>query len=101
MLPEIRDTSPAAIVPLLKEISQGARFHGEEAGTLHSSIWDVTGRKLHLYYKRDFDHPRIFNLDEELAKGEQTIELKTLFPNPVPFETAWRDEDGPVARELR
>jgi hypothetical protein len=23
--------------------------------------------------------------------------LEALFPNPIPFETGWRDENGPVA----
>jgi len=97
MLPQLKDASPASIVPLLKEISVGGRFKGEEVGTLNSTIWDVTGRRLHLFYKRDFDHPLIFNLDEELAKGAHTVELKDLFPNPVPFESGWRDDNGPVA----
>jgi hypothetical protein len=84
------------VVSLLKEISQGAIWKGNEVGTLHSNIWDVKDRKLYLYYKRDFDHPRVFSLDEELGKGPHTMELKDLFPNPAPFETQWRDENGPV-----
>ena len=99
MLPQLKDATPASIVPLLKEISVGARIRGEETGTLDSTIWDVTGRTLHLYYKRDFDHPLIFKLDEELAQGAHTVALKDLFPNPVPFESGWRDDNGPVARK--
>jgi hypothetical protein len=53
---------------------------------------------VHIYYKReDFDHPLTLDLDAEIAKGPRTVELKTLFPNPVPFETGHRHEDGPVA----
>jgi hypothetical protein len=96
LLPHFQEASPSALIPLLKEISVGAKIKGEEVGTMNSTIWDITGRKLHLFYKRDFDHPLIFNLDEELAKGAHTIPLKDLFPNPIPFETAWRDENGPV-----
>jgi len=99
MLAQLKDASPASIVPVLKEISMGGRFRGEEVGTLDSTIWDITGRKLHVFYKRDFDHPLSFNLDEELAKGAHTVELKTLFPNPIPFESGWRDESGPVERK--
>lgn len=99
MLAQLKDASPASIVPVLKEISMGGRFRGEEVGTLDSTIWDITGRKLHLFYKRDFDHSLTFNLDEELAKGPRTVELKILFPNPIPFESAWRDESGPVERK--
>lgn len=100
MLAQLKDASPGSILPVLKEISVGGRFGGEEVGTLDSTIWDVTGRKLHLFYKRDFDHPRTFDLDEELAKGSHTVELEALFPNPIPFESGWRDENGPVAGKL-
>ncbi len=98
MLDQLQPT-PESIVPLLKEISVGAKLKGQEVGTLNSTIWDITARKLYLYYKRDFDHPLVFNLDEELAKGARTVDLPSLFPNPVPFETAWRDENGPVVRK--
>jgi hypothetical protein len=89
---------PESIVPLLKEISVGAKIKGQEVGTLNSTIWDVTGRKLYLYYKRDLNHPLVFDLDGELAKGARTVDLPVLFPNPVPFETVWRDDNGPVVR---
>ncbi len=91
--------APESIIPLLKEISVGAKIKGQEVGTLNSTIWDVTGRKLYVYYKRDFDHPLVFDLDAELAKGARTSDLPALFPNPVPFETAWRDDNGPVVRK--
>lgn len=97
MLAQLKDASPASIVPVLKEISVRGRFRGEEVGTLDSTIWDVTDRKIHLFYKRDFDHPLTFDLDKELGKGARAVELKTLFPNPIPFEPGWRDENGPVA----
>jgi hypothetical protein len=51
-------------------------------GTLDSGVWDVTRGELHLTYKRDFDHPRIFKLSEELAKGEHSVDLQTLSPIP-------------------
>jgi hypothetical protein len=73
------------------------RHNGREVGTLDSTVWDVTGRRLHVYYKLDFDHPLVFDLDEELAKGARTVALDTLFPHPVPFEPGWRGENGPVA----
>lgn len=84
MIPGLTDASPAALVPLLKEISVGAVLKGQEVGTIETDIWDVNARKLYLYYKRDYDHPRVFSLDEELAKGPHTLEFKDLFPNPVP-----------------
>jgi hypothetical protein len=95
-LPQLQEAAPEVIVPLLREISVGGKIRGEEVGTLLSNIWDLSNRKLYLYYKRDFDHPRVLDLEEELAKGAHTVFLKDLFPHPVPFETAWRDENGPI-----
>jgi hypothetical protein len=83
------------VVAALREISIRARHQGQDVGTLESAVFDITGRRVHLYYKRDFDHPLVLNLDEELAKGARTVEMAKLFPNPVPFETGWRVEDGP------
>ena len=98
MLPEV-NASADSVLSVMKEISVGAVLKGEEVGTLVTSVWDITSGELHLVYKRDYDHPLVFKLSEELAKGEHTIGLSTLFPHPVPFETAWRDENGPVIRK--
>lgn len=99
MLPQLRDASAASVFSVLREISVGAVLKGKEVGTLFSVVWDVRDGELHLVYKRDFDHSRKFNLSEELAKGEHSYDLATLFPNPIPFETAWRDDNGPVVRK--
>jgi hypothetical protein len=99
MLPQLKDASADSVFPVLKEISVGAVIQGKEVGTMYSGVWDITQGELHLVYKRDYDHPRTFKLSEELAKGEHSMELMTLFPNPVPFETAWRGENGPVIRK--
>lgn len=98
MLPQLKEASADSVFSVLKEISVGAVLKGQEVGTLHSGVWDITRGELHLVYKRDFDHPLVFKLSEELAKGEHSVDLMTLFPNPVPFESAWRDENGPVVR---
>jgi hypothetical protein len=54
---------------------------------------------VYLYYKRDFDHPLILDLDPEIAKAPRRVEFRALFPNPVPFETGDRYENGPVAAQ--
>ncbi len=99
MLAEVKEASVETLLPVLKEISVYGRVRGEEVGTVQSTIWDLKARKLYLYYKRDFDHPLVFDLDQELGTGPRVVELKALFPNPIPFETAWRDENGPVQRK--
>jgi hypothetical protein len=97
LLAEIKEASTANAVSVLKEISIHGRYKGDEVGSVESVVFDLTGRKVHLYYKRDFDHPLTLDLDEELEKGARTVELRKLFPNPVQFEPGDRYENGPVA----
>lgn len=99
MLSEVKEASVESLLPVLKEISVYGRVRGQEVGTADSTIWDLKARKLYLYYRRDFDHPLVFDLDQELAKGPRVADLKTLFPDPKPFESGWRDENGPVERK--
>ena len=35
---------------------------------------------MHLYYFRDFAHPKTIDLTEELKRGAHTLEMATLFP---------------------
>lgn len=99
MLPGITEPTVPAVLPLMKEISVYARIKGQQVGTVETSIWDLAGRKIHLYYKRDFDHPLVVDFDRELARGPRMVPLDNLFPNPVPYTAEWRDENGPVARK--
>jgi hypothetical protein len=49
-----------------------------------------------MYYHCDFDHPLLLDLESEFSKGGRTVESRELFPNPVPYTTEWRDENGPA-----
>jgi len=97
MLAELKEASVASAVSVLKEISIHGRYKGDEVGSVESVVFDLTGRKVHLYYKRDFEHPLTLDFDEEVAKGAHTVELRKLFPGPVAFEPGERYEDGPIA----
>ena len=97
MLAEVREASVSNVVSVLKEISIHGRYKGGEVGSVESAVFDLTGRKVYLYSKRDFDHPLTLDLDQEIAKGPHTVEFRTLFPNPVPFEPSDRYENGPAA----
>jgi len=99
MLSEVKEASVESLLPVLKEISVYGRVRGQEVGTRNSTIWDLKARKLYVYYKRDFDHPLVFDLDQELEKAPRVVELKALFPDPKPFESGWRDDNGPVQRK--
>ncbi len=96
LLPEVKEASVASLIPVLKELSVYAKIRGREVGTVDTQVWDTTRRKVHIFYKCDFDHPLVLDLDEEFRKGPKSVEMPKLFPNPVPFTTDWRDENGPV-----
>lgn len=52
-------------------------------GTLLTSIWDIQKGNINLYFYHDYDSTVQFNLVEELEKGDQIIDVETLFPiNP-------------------
>ena len=74
---------------------QQTEYKGQEIGTIESAVFDVAGRKMHIFYKRDYDHGLVLNVDDELAKGPRSESLSKIFPNPVPFEAGWRIETGP------
>ncbi len=99
LLPGIKSASVEEAISVMKELSVYVKIKGAEVGTIDSAVWDLTSRKLYFFYKRDFDHPLVLNLDEEMRKGSRIVELKELFPNPVPYSTEWRDDNGPVVRK--
>lgn len=55
-------------------------------GTLLTSIWDSDKGNVHLYFYHDYKNQVQFNLDEELAKGDHSIEIPSLFPKNAEFE---------------
>lgn len=99
LLPDVKDATVESLMPVLKELSVYGVVRGQEVGTLDTQVWDTTARKVHMFYKCDFDHPLTFDLEEEFRKGRRVIELRELFPDPVPFSKAWRGENGPVERK--
>lgn len=55
-------------------------------GTLLTSIWDTKDGLVNLYFYHDFNSTVQFNLAVELAKGDHTIDVSTLFPVNSEFE---------------
>lgn len=49
-------------------------------GTLLSSIWDLSGGIIHLYFYHNYKNRVQFNLKEELSKGNHSYEIAALFP---------------------
>ena len=55
-------------------------------GTLLTSIWDTNDGAVNLYFYHHFDSTVRFNLTEELAKGDHTLDVAGLFPWNSEFE---------------
>jgi len=55
-------------------------------GTLLSSIWDLNKGTVNLYFYHNYDQSILFNLSEELKKGDHHIRVETLFPMNPEFE---------------
>ncbi len=49
-------------------------------GTLLTSIWDLGKGKINLYFYHDYSHVVQLDLQEELLKGDHTLEIPALFP---------------------
>lgn len=48
-------------------------------GTAFSSVYDLINRDIYVYFNHDYTKEVVFNLDEELSKGQHTYELEFLF----------------------
>lgn len=55
-------------------------------GTLLTSIWDLNKGIVHLYFYHDYKHQVQFNLSQELAKGDHSFEIATLFPPNLEYQ---------------
>jgi predicted choloylglycine hydrolase len=55
-------------------------------GTLLTSIWDTKDKSVNLYFYHSYDTAVQFSLAEELAKGDRTIDVPSLFPRNLEFE---------------
>jgi len=70
--------------------------HVEEGSqTLYSNVYDLTQRRVYVYYFHDYEHSVVFDLAEELAQGAHSYDLPALFP-PNPAAEEWAAE--PISR---
>ncbi len=55
-------------------------------GTMYSSVADLEKGDFSLYFYHDYSKEVKFNLKQELAKGDHTIEIASLFPTNAEYE---------------
>jgi hypothetical protein len=56
------------------------------ARTLYSNIYDLTNKRVYIYYLHDFGTDVVINLEEELLKGAHYYEIPSLFGDDVTYE---------------
>jgi hypothetical protein len=63
---------------------QGVDASARPSATVYTNVYDLTNRKIYLYYFYDYEHVAVIDLKEELAKGAHAYDLPALFPpNPA------------------
>ena len=73
------ESADAISVDLFREILDAVHQEGGSP-TVYSNIYDLKQRIIYLYHYYDYDNVVVINLDEELAKGEHSYDLPSLFP---------------------
>jgi hypothetical protein len=58
---------------------------------LLTSIWDLSNGIVHLYFYHDYKNHVQFNLSQELAKGDHSFEIATLFPQTSEYQKLLRE----------
>lgn len=77
------DTSLAYCTSVVDGMHACRKKLGE--GTLYSNILDPQHGLVHLYFYHDYTHLRTFDLKDELAKGDHSLDMITLFPPNAEF----------------
>ncbi len=68
-------------IDAFRNILAAVHQEGVQGGTLYSNIYDVNRGLIYLYHFHNYENAVIINLEDELKKGEHTIDLPSLFPN--------------------
>lgn len=71
------DTSLAYCTNMMNAMHQD---FGKYGGSLYTTIYDLESGKIYLYYHFDYETVVTFDLNEELKKGNTSINIPELFP---------------------
>jgi hypothetical protein len=71
-----------------------------EYPTLYSNLYELDKGVMHLYYFRDFEHPKTVRLADELKLGPHTIEMASLFPDNAAARAFAEAREREIARRV-
>ena len=69
---------------VLKVMRSSRDFLGN--GTFFSTLFEPDSGRVQLFFYHNFEHPVVFDLNAELAKGPHTLDLPSLFPPNAEFQ---------------
>lgn len=79
LLNQKADITGGYAASILKNVAQYGEENGKIGGTLYSNVYDLIGRRLVVFYKRDFSNPLTIDLATELNKGRHSVKLDAIF----------------------
>ncbi|HPF91972.1 MAG TPA: hypothetical protein PLL57_15030 [Flavobacteriales bacterium] len=71
-------------VSVLESMKARREFLGN--GTFFSTLFEPDQGRVHVYFYHDFTHSVVFDLHDELSKGEHALDLPSLFPPNAEFQ---------------
>ncbi|MCK5795110.1 MAG: hypothetical protein KAH12_10405 [Anaerolineales bacterium] len=93
------ENSDSISVDLMRDILSATQLEGDYP-TQYSTIYDLKENLIYLYLFHNFEEVRIFDLDEELAKGYHVLRMENLFDDTLGYYVFARTERGRQA-EIR
>ncbi len=82
-----------ASVDVIRSVLSATHFE-YSAQTLYSNICDLKKNRIHLYFFHNFEEEVVFDLENELRKGEAAYPIQSLFATK-PFSAHLFDQIGP------
>ena len=93
------ENSDRISIELMRDILSATHLE-DSYPTLYSTIYDLNEKMIYLYLYHNFEEVRIFDLDEELAKGFHVYDMFNLFEDTLDYYIFARTERGRQA-EIR
>src|SRR4051812_18700205 len=55
---------------------KAASAEWETGGTKYSNLYDLTARRVYVYYRRDYEHPLVIDLAKQLTNGFREVDIQ-------------------------
>ena len=87
-------------IPLCRRVLSAVHAEGGSK-TLYSNIYDLRRGRIYLYHFHNFENVVVFDLAEELEKGERVLDLPSLFPPTFAAEEYARQQSAALLEQQK